>query len=125
MTNTPCFAYDTQGFYINQTCYFILTDDKYLYATLNSKLIYFYMRQMASSLGDGAFRWIKQFIEKLPIPKITESNQHLVDRIVALVNEILNLKAKDTSKLESEIDSLIYKLYNFTDDEIRIIKNKG
>lgn len=30
----------------------------------------------------------------------------------------------DTSKLESEIDFLVYKLYNLTDEEIRIIENK-
>lgn len=30
----------------------------------------------------------------------------------------------DTSKLESKIDSLVYQLYNLTDEEIRIIENK-
>ncbi len=126
MTNTPCFTYDAQGFYINQTCYFIPRDDTYLCAILNSKLIYFYMRQIASNLGDGAFRWIKQYIEKLPIPKITKSNQKIADRIIALVDDILESKAKDsatnTRNLESEIDSLVYQLYNLTDEETRIIE---
>lgn len=157
MTDTPCFVYDTQGFYINQTCYFIPRDDKYLCAILNSKLIYFYMQQIASNLGDGAFRWIKQYIEKLPIPQTTKANQIIVNQIIALVDEILNLKANchsepalageeslskesrdskrdvsgkspqhdkipDTSKLESEIDCLVYKLYSLSDKEIKIIK---
>ena len=30
----------------------------------------------------------------------------------------------DTSKLESKLDSLVYKLYNLTDDEIAIIDSK-
>ena len=30
----------------------------------------------------------------------------------------------DTSNLKSEIDSLVYKLYNLTDDEIKIIESK-
>ncbi|WP_366517285.1 TaqI-like C-terminal specificity domain-containing protein [uncultured Helicobacter sp.] len=128
MTDTPCFVYDAQGFYINQTCYFIPRDDKYLCAILNSKLIYFYMRQIASNLGDGAFRWIKQYIEKLPIPKIDSKNQKIVNQIIALVDEILTLKAKDSafdiSKLESQIDCLVYKLYNLTNEEIHIIKFK-
>lgn len=136
MTNTPCFAYDTQGFYINQTCYFIPTDDKYLCAVLNSKLIYFYMRQIASNLGDGAFRWIKQFVEKLPIPKITKSNQKIVDRIIALADAILAVKADSaiqsatkvappsTSKLEFEIDTLVYELYNLAGAEIKIMESK-
>lgn len=128
MTNTPCFAYDDKGYYINQTCYFIPTDDKYLCALLNSMLIYFYMQQIASSLGEGAFRWIKQFVEKLPIVKIDSKNQKTADSIINLVDEILRAKAKDstanTSKLESEIDSLVYKLYNLNDKEIKIIYGK-
>ncbi len=126
MTQSPCFIYEDKGYYINQTCYFIPRDDVYLCAVLNSKLIYFYMKQIASNLGDGAFRWIKQYIEKLPIPKIDSKNQTIVNQIIALVDEILKLKAKDsafdTNKLESEIDSLVYKLYNLTNEEIEIAK---
>lgn len=127
MTDSPCFIYDNKGMYINQTCYFIPRNDKYLCAVLNSRLIYFYMKQIASGLGNGALRWIKQFIEKLPIPKITESNKPLADEIIQCVEKILESKAKDstldTSKLESKIDSLVYKLYNLSDNEIKIIEN--
>lgn len=89
MTDEPRFIYDNKGFYTNQTCYFIARDDKYLFAILNSKVIYFFMRQMASNLGEGAFRWIKQFIERLPIPKITPENQKIADKIIVLVDKIL------------------------------------
>ncbi|MCL9820314.1 hypothetical protein NCR96_00955 [Helicobacter sp. 14348-15] len=33
-------------------------------------------------------------------------------------------KATDTKELESKIDSLVYKLYHLTNDEIKIIKGK-
>ena len=33
-------------------------------------------------------------------------------------------KMPDTSTLESEIDSLVYQLYNLTGDEIRIVESK-
>lgn len=129
MTKEPCFVWDTQGMYINQTCYFIPNDNPYLLGILNSKLIFYYMQSLASSLGDGAFRWIKQYIEKLPIPKITESNQTLCDEIIALVDRILEVKAKDsttdTSELESKIDSLVYELYNLTNKEIKIIESNS
>ncbi|MFP6201015.1 class I SAM-dependent DNA methyltransferase [Helicobacter pylori] len=127
MTDEPRFIYDNKGFYTNQTCYFIARDDKYLFAILNSKVIYFFMRQMASNLGEGAFRWIKQFIERLPIPKITEKNQELADKITDCAKAILALKEKDpkanTQKLEKEIDALVYQLYNLTDEEIKIIED--
>ena len=61
----------------------------------------------------------------LPIPQITKSNKSLCDEVVKLVDKILESKAKDstidTKKLESKIDSLVYKLYNLTNDEIEII----
>ncbi|MEJ8617542.1 class I SAM-dependent DNA methyltransferase [Helicobacter pylori] len=127
MTDEPRFIYDNKGFYTNQTCYFIARDDKYLFAILNSKVIYFFMRQMASNLGEGAFRWIKQFIERLPIPKITEKNQELADKITDGAKQILALKEKDpkanTQGLEKEIDALVYQLYNLTDEEIKTIEN--
>ncbi|GAA9623152.1 class I SAM-dependent DNA methyltransferase [Helicobacter pylori] len=126
MTDEPRFIYDNKGFLTNQTCYFIARDDKYLFAILNSKVIYFFMRQIASNLGEGAFRWIKQFIERLPIPKITKSNKPTADKITALVDKILQSKAKDpkanTQKLEKEIDALVYQLYHLTDAEIKIIE---
>ncbi len=127
MTDEPRFIYDNKGFLTNQTCYFIARDDKYLFAILNSKVMYFFMRQMASNLGEGAFRWIKQFIERLPIPQITEKNQELADKITDYAERILKLKAKDpkanTQKLEKEIDALVYQLYHLTDEEIKIIEN--
>ncbi|NHB21014.1 class I SAM-dependent DNA methyltransferase [Helicobacter pylori] len=127
MTDEPRFIYDDKGFYTNQTCYFIARDDKYLFAILNSKVIYFFMRQMASNLGEGAFRWIKQFIERLPIPQITEKNQELARKITDCAEQILALKEKDpkanTQELEKEIDALVYQLYNLTDEEIKTIEN--
>ncbi len=127
MIDEPRFIYDNKGFLTNQTCYFIARDDKYLFAILNSKVIYFFMRQIASNLGEGAFRWIKQFIERLPIPKITHKNQELADKITDCAERILKSKENDpkanTQRLEKEIDALVYQLYNLTDEEIKIIEN--
>ncbi len=126
MTDEPRFIYDNKGFLTNQTCYFIARGDKYLFAILNSKVIYFFMRQMASNLGEGAFRWIKQFIERLPIPQITPKNQELADKITACAKAILEAKEKDpkanTQELEKEIDALVYQLYHLTDEEIKTIE---
>ena len=129
MTNAPSFIYDNNSFFINQTCYFLIHEhNKYLLGILNSNLIHSYMKSISSNLGDGAFRWIKQYIEKLPIPKIDSTNKALSDEIISLVKQILESKAKDpttdTKELESKIDSLVYKLYHLTDDEIKIIEGK-
>ncbi|MCE3040498.1 Eco57I restriction-modification methylase domain-containing protein [Helicobacter anatolicus] len=130
MTKESCFVYDNSQMLINQTCYFFNSFyNKYLLGVLNSKIIFYYMGQIASNLGDGAFRWIKQYVEKLPIPKITESNQSIANKIIALVEEILKAKEQNpkanTQELEKEIDFLVYSLYTLTPEEIAIIERKN
>lgn len=127
MTKEPCFTWDDNNIFINQTCYFMDGSNKYMLGVLNSKLIYFYMQQIAVTLGDGAFRWIKQYIEKLPIPKITPQNQSLADAIVETVEAILKIKKEnpdaDTSDLENDIDSVVFKLYGLTENEIQMVSS--
>ena len=66
----------------------------------------------------GATRWIKTFVERIPIPKLTEEKQR---PLVGLVDRILAAKdanpAADTSALELEIDRLVYALYGLTEAE--------
>ncbi|EAK0533402.1 Eco57I restriction-modification methylase domain-containing protein [Campylobacter jejuni] len=129
MTKEACFVYDNSNFFTNQTCYFFThCDYKYLLAILNSRLIVYYMQYISSHLGQGAFRWIRQYIEKLPIPKINSKNEKLADELINLVDEILKAKEQDknanTQELENKINSIVYKLYNLTEEEIKIIENK-
>ena len=67
-----------------------------------------------------------EYIRNIPIPKIDSANQSIADKIIALVEEILEKKkqdsATDTTKLESQINKLVYTLYNLTDDEIELIE---
>ncbi|ELO8680421.1 class I SAM-dependent DNA methyltransferase [Campylobacter jejuni] len=129
MTKEACFVYDNSNFFTNQTCYFFThCDYKYLLAILNSRLIVYYMQYISSHLGQGAFRWIRQYIEKLPIPKINSKNEKLADELINLVDEILKAKEQDknanTQELENKINSLVYKLYNLNEEEIKIIEGK-
>ena len=50
----------------------------------------------------------------------------MVDKIINNVNEILKIKNKnsnaDISEIEGEIDKIVYKLYNLSNEEIEIIE---
>ncbi|RKU95014.1 class I SAM-dependent DNA methyltransferase [Helicobacter pylori] len=119
------------GYFYAEATSFILTGEHlhYLLGMLHSKLITFAFKTFyaGGGLGESGYRYKKAFIERLPIPKITTKNQELADKIIALVDKILALKAKDpkanTQRLEKEIDALVYQLYNLTDEEIKIIEN--
>ncbi|PDX35094.1 restriction endonuclease [Helicobacter pylori] len=119
------------GFFYAEATSFILTGEHlhYLLGMLHSKLITFAFKTFyaGGGLGESGYRYKKAFIERLPIPQITEKNQELADKIIALVDKILQSKEKDpkanTQKLEKEIDALVYQLYNLTDEEIKIIED--
>ncbi|OOP96479.1 class I SAM-dependent DNA methyltransferase [Helicobacter pylori] len=129
MAKEPCFVYEEKGFYAPAPANIITgdkTEIKYLTALLNSKCIYFAMRKFY--MGGGIEGELKtNNLEKIPIPKITEKNQELADKIIALVDKILKSKEKDpkanTQRLEKEIDALVYQLYNLTHEEIKTIED--
>ena len=85
---------------------------------LNSKLIKFYVKEL---LHDGLHFYPDQQ-KQLPIPKLDSSNQHLCEQITQKVKPIMT--AHDKEPLQNEIDSLVYKLYNLSDDEITTIDSK-
>ncbi len=117
------------SFYAEATS-FILTGEHlcYLLGMLHSKLITFAFKTFyaGGGLGESGYRYKKAFIERLPIPQITEKNQELARKITDGAKQILALKEKDpkanTQKLEKEIDALVYQLYHLTDEEIKIIE---
>lgn len=114
---------------LQDTNYFFSTSNRYLLGILNSKPITYYLADIQTPLGNtGAFRNYKYNIEKLPIPKTNSKNQKIADELVNLVDEILKAKEQDknanTQELENKINSLVYKLYNLTEDEIKIIERK-
>ncbi|OOQ35007.1 type IIG restriction enzyme/methyltransferase [Helicobacter pylori] len=119
------------GYFYAEATSFILTGEhlRYLLGMLHSKLITFAFKTFyaGGGLGESGYRYKKAFIERLPIPQITEKNQELADKITDGAKQILALKEKDpkanTQKLEKEIDALVYQLYHLTDEEIKTIED--
>ena len=100
-------------------------DAKYLTGILASKFISFiYLKSSSIATKDDFRQTTLSELRKLPIPKANEKEQlemiNIVDKIIAA--KIKDLHA-DTSKLEKQIDKLVYKLYGLTDEEIEIVEN--
>jgi adenine-specific DNA-methyltransferase len=134
MSFEPSFAYDDKKFYTLQTAYIMTGKNlKFILGVLNSNISKWYMQNLAYSLSEGVQRWIKQYVEQLPLPPITKETQPLADQIVQKVDHILSLtqspdyeinkeKQEKVKELEREIDQLVYKLYGLTEEEIKIIE---
>jgi len=119
----PEFTFDKLGQYTNQKCFIISLYDKALLGVLNSKVMSFYFYSVIPKLRGDFFEPGYVYMKDFPIPfKKSQGNKE----IASLVDRILEIKRdhpkKDTSKLESAIDHLVYELYDLTGEEIAIVE---
>jgi type I restriction-modification system DNA methylase subunit len=143
IATAPRFALDDTGFYGANTTYFIPLKDLYLLGLLNSRLGYFYFSQTCAGLEgkeETYLRFFGQYLEGFPVRVIIQSNsndQSRHHRVEQLVGQIITAKQLLTSAhtdrdksfyerkcadLDSQIDKLVYQLYELTDEEIALIE---
>jgi adenine-specific DNA-methyltransferase len=122
-------ALDVHSLYTDKTIHLIVNreefnfDLKYVLALFNSRLLNYFFQQFKEEDG-RAFAQVKTVdIKNLPFKAIEKDRQvffiELVDQIITAKKS--DLKA-DTSALETEIDQLVYQLYELTEAEIKIVE---
>ncbi|MCX6222789.1 MAG: N-6 DNA methylase [Bacteroidia bacterium] len=126
-------VYDDRKIYTSEKCILILNksslpqkhshyenndkiDLKYLIAILNSQLIDFYYE----SVYGGFIDVYPNNLKELPI---VYCDQAIQNDFVGRVEMILNHRKEDkfTTDLEKEIDVLVYKLYELTYEEVKVV----
>jgi hypothetical protein len=120
----PCFIYDDQGLYCNDSMWIISKSDKVLLAILNSKMGWWLISKYCTAIQNG-YQLIWKYFGQIPIPNITKEQGK---PIISLVDQILTTKKSnpnaDTTILEQQIDQLVYELYGLTEEEIKIVEGK-
>lgn len=123
------FAYNEDEWFSSADCYFITKANynislKYVLALLNSKVYYIWLYHKGKRKGELLELCAKPLSE-IPIKLISPEDQEL---FIELVDEIILSKqddsSADTSSLENEIDQLVYKLYDFSQEEIDFVENE-
>lgn len=113
-------------FVIDSMCFITAPFLNYLLANLNSSYGYKYFNENVAKLDTGGLQMRQQFVENFSIPPLTKDNKPTIKIIENLVDKILLAKKKnpcaDTFSFEDEIDSLVYSLYDLTEEEIKIIE---
>jgi len=120
------FALDNNKMFLSSNEYMIVGKNlKFILAILNSKLAYKYQTFISNNLSLQTTIAQKDIFINLPIPPITLANKTIVETIESRVEQILSSKQQkpqaDTSDLENQIDIMVYKLYDLTYDEVKII----
>ena len=86
---------------------------------LNSKTLNWFFRCFSTNSNVNGYE-----VDNFPIPKITQIEQ---EKLSILVKKVIEGKRQDstfdTSVMESEIDSLVYKAYCLNVEEIQIIEH--
>lgn len=118
----PCFIFDEDGMYCNNSMWIIPSDDKVLLGILNSKMGWWLISKYCTAIQNG-FQLIWKYFCQIPIAK---GNDQVRKIIADSVNEILFIKKQnptaDTTDLENQIDQLVYQLYDLREEEIRIVE---
>lgn len=124
--DTLCCSFLTESALTESTLYSCWSkvadiDNKYLLAILNSIPLDYYNKQLNITNKQGFPQILMTDLELLPI-KIAEDQKPFID----LVDKILELKkanpTADTTALETQIDQMVYALYNLTEEEIKLIE---
>jgi N-6 DNA Methylase./Eco57I restriction endonuclease. len=140
IVRSASYAYDKTGFYSNDKTSIIPTNDLYLLGILNSKVSDVVIYNISSTKQGGYYEYKPMYVSQIPIRTIDSSNPDDVtrhDRIVALVERILDLNKKmgdvreaharellmrQIEAIDTEIDKEVYELYGLTEEEIRIVE---
>lgn len=126
-------TYDNGNHYSVNTTYIIPVDDKYLLGMLNSNLIHYYFSNISSSIRGGYLRFIRQYLEKIPIVESVKNKEKIVqyvDIMLQLNEDLENTKLASQrdqiitkiNHFDNKINELVYRLYGLTEDEIRIVE---
>ncbi|OGP55632.1 MAG: hypothetical protein A2162_08700 [Deltaproteobacteria bacterium RBG_13_52_11b] len=108
--------------FLGNTAYMIPTNEEWLVGLLNSKLIWWFYLNISSMIQGGFVRFIAQYMEQVPIPSTTDTQK---TPIIERVREILaDPDSPDIPRLESEINKLVYAIYNLTLEEIACVEGK-
>lgn len=120
--------YDDQALCVNKTGFIVVCEHpKFLLGLMNSRLLDWFYRSTFPSWGDvwngGRVQFRGDRMAQIPI---ADSNSAKQTDIETRVNNILTAKktnsTADTTALEAEIDQLVYKLYDLTEEEIAIVE---
>ena len=119
----PCFIFDENGTYCNDSMWIIPTDDKVLLGILNSKMGWWLISKYCTAIQNG-YQLIWKYFSQIPIATGDEETRA---KIKDLVETILEVKKEDSnfdvSEMEREVDRMVYQLYELNEEEINCIES--
>ena len=115
------FAWDEDKLFSNNKTYLIPNSTYYLLALLNSKSVWYFLKQTVVKMAGGAFAMQSIYLQQVPIPNASEPDRLAIE---ALVQKCLDSKGKNCKQWEAEIDDRVAHLYGLTAEDMKIIRGE-
>ena len=118
----PSFAWDTGGHVIENTAY-LIPGHKWLLGVLNSPVSFWFLQQVSNTIRGGFVRFIRQYVEQLPIPNAAPDQTLLIQRLSEILIWLHGPNAPTgnpqcgliAAYFEQWLNGLVYELY-FADE---------
>ena len=115
-------TYDETGLYYHPSTIYSFVkkikfnvDEKYYLGILNSKVMWFFLKNTGTELGGGYFRFKTNYLKPFPLPNISENSQLMIDKVnLQLANNIefqaITDKFSNYFSIQYSLDKLTGKL---------------
>lgn len=113
MSPRPNFAYSDTPLFVLNTSYILTGKNlKWLLAVLNSEIMDFYFPLISTDVRGKTRRYIKQYVEFLPIVPYAESHAAFLELFVDFIEIVKSSELRlQSAFFEQIIDALVYELY--------------
>ncbi len=129
LQNYPNFTIDNGKFYPDAGGYMLISSldidkTKPYYAILNSRLFWYFIKNTSTPFNNGYYYFKTAYIEPFKFPRIDVKTKMLLS---TKIDNIIQDKANGVSsdRVEREIDQIVYKIYNLTDEEIALVEESA
>ncbi len=102
----PCFIFDTEGFYSNNSMWFIPTESKALLAILNSCLGWWLITKFCSQI-QGGYQLIWKYFGQIPVAECNDDNLSvLADTMLTLHQQLQEKRSRFLRRLSENIEGV-------------------
>jgi adenine-specific DNA-methyltransferase len=116
------YAADFISYFGNDKTSICVADNvNYLLGLLNSKLLGWFIRQIAPTKQGGFYEFKPTYVTQIPIATALKKDSLAIE---ALVQKFLDAKGQGVQEWEAEIDDRVAHLYGLTAEEMKIIRGE-
>ncbi|HFG1538017.1 TPA: N-6 DNA methylase [Flavobacterium psychrophilum] len=109
-------TYDEDGEYYHPTTIYSFVkndkfevDEKYYLGILNSKVMWFFLKNTGTELGGGYFRFKTNYLKPFPLPEISNTSETMITN----VNQMLSLN-KTLQQQQAKVINMLQRDYGLT-----------